>query len=34
MLCHGEEKVAESMGCAGREGKNNGHNKRICGVER
>ena len=22
----------EDMGCAGREGKNNGHNKRICGV--
>ena len=22
------------MGCAGREGKNNGHNKRICGGER
>ena len=34
MLCPGEEKMDEDMGCAGREEKNNGCNKRICGGER
>ena len=34
MLWHGEEKMVEDMGCAGREGKNSGRNKRICGGER
>ena len=26
--------MVEDMGCAGREGKNNGRNKRMCGGER
>ena len=26
--------MVEDMGCAGKEGKNNGRNKRICGGER
>ena len=36
MLCHGEEKMVElrTWDCAGREGKNNGCNKMICGCER
>ena len=31
MLLPGEEKMDEDMGWAGREEKNNGRNKRICG---
>ena len=33
MILHGEEKMVENMGYAGREEKNNGRNKRICGGE-